>query len=186
MEKEELDRFVEAEYARARAEAETKEKSLIVQDPAKALTTKLNTKVAEFIDSSQEVAEQISSSAEKLVQKGLETQQNQVDSELNRAKKDKNLSEFEVNEDDYRAFGQNTAPDKKWKRKMIEYGNDFWFIFMFIICFFTLAPFYNFTKIIKTQSGVLKFVAIATGVVMLLGCAAGLTFWVLNLTGVIR
>jgi len=197
MNDEELDRFVaerikqkeakekaQAEYARAKAEAEAKELSLIAQDPTKALNTKLNMKVAEFIDSSQEVAEKIGNSAEKLVQKGLEVQENELDSQINKTKKDKNKSEFEVNEDDYRAFGQDTAPEKRWKKKMIEYGNDFWFILLYIVCFFTLAPFYNFTKIIKTQSGVLKFIAVLTGVLMLLACLGGFTYLVLRWCGV--
>lgn len=190
MNEEELERKIneqaESEYAKAKAEAEIKEQSLIIQDPNKALQTKLNLKVAEHIDNSKDVAEKISQTADKLVQKGLETQEHKVNKELKKSEKEENQAEFELDEDNYRAFGQETAPRKNWKKKMIEIGNDFWFVVIFIVCFWSLAPFYNFTKVIKTQRGILKFVAILTGVLMLLACLGGLTYWILNITGVIK
>jgi hypothetical protein len=192
MNDEELERKIneqaQSEYAKmkAKAEAEARELSLIAQDPNKALQTKLNMKVAEHIDKSQDVAEKINQTADKLVEKGLKTQEHKVNKELKESERDENKAEFELDEDNYRAFGQETAPRKGWKKKMIEIGNDFWFCCIFVICFFTLAPFYNFTKVIKTQNGILKFVAISTGVLMLLACLGGFTYWILNLTGVVR
>ncbi len=185
MEKEELDKFVE-EQIKAKAEAEAREMSIIAQDPAKSLQTKLNLKVVEHIEHSQEVAERIEQSADKLVTKGLEIQEKEIDTKLLKAEKDKNKAEFELSEDEYRAFGQEIAPKKNWKKKMIEIGNDFWFIVIYIVCFFTLAPFYSYTKVIKSQSKVLKFVATATGIVMLLICLSCFAYWCLLSVGFIK
>ncbi len=74
---EELDKFVE-EKIKAKAEAEAKEMSAIVQDPTKALQTKLNMKVAEHIDKSDIVATKIEQTADKLVDKGLKAQENKA------------------------------------------------------------------------------------------------------------
>ena len=172
-------------YAKAKAETEVKELSIIAQDTSKALQTKLNSKVAEHIDNSQQVAEKIEKTADILVEKGLKAQEHKVNADLKDSEKKENDAEFGLDEDNYRAFGQGTAPRKKWKKKMIEIGNDFWFIVIYIVCFFSLAPFYNFTKVIKTQSGVLKVVAILVGVSMLLTCLGGLTYACLKWTGVL-
>lgn len=195
MDKEELDKFVaeqiekekiaQAEYAKAKAEAETKEQALIIQDTNKALQTKLNMEVVNHIETSSEVVEKVKQTANKLVDKGLEIQDNKVEKELKETEKEKNAAEFELEADNYRAFGQSTAPTKNWKKKMIEYGSDFWFVVLYIISFFTIAPFYFFIKEIKTQSGILKFVAILVGSLLLLGCLTGLTFACLKWTGVL-
>lgn len=195
MNKEELDKFVEeqiekekiaqAEYARAKGEAEAREMSLIAQDTSKALQTKLNMQLANHIETSAEVTEKVKQTATKLVDKGLEIQDNKVEKELKETEKEKNAAEFELEEDNYRAFGQSTAPSKQWKKKMIELGSDFWFVILYAISFFTIAPFYFFIKEIKTQSGILKFVAIFVGVLLLLACLTGLTFACLKWTGVI-
>lgn len=176
---------MENTYAKSKAEAEAKELSIIAQDTSKALQTKLNSKVAEYIDKSPQVAEKIEKTADILVEKGLKAQEHKVNADLKDSEKKENDAEFGLDEDNYRAFGQDTAPKKKWKKKMIEIGNDFWFIVIYIICFFSLAPFYNFTKIIKTQSGVLKVVAILVGVSMLLACLGGLTYACLKWSGIV-
>ena len=186
MEKEELDKFVEEQMIKAKAEAEAKQLSVIAQDPAKSLQTKLNMKVVENIETSEQVAEKIKQSADKLVTKGLEIQEKEIDAKLLKAEKDKNRAEFELSEDDYRAFGQETAPKKNWKKKMIELGNDFWFVILYTICFFSLAPFYNYVKVIKSQSKALRFIAICVGVVLLLTCLGGITYGCLKWVGVIE
>lgn len=175
----------QVEYAKAKGEAEAKEMSLIAQDTNKALQTKLNLQLANHVETSPEVAEKVKLTATKLVDKGLEIQDNKVEKELKETEKEKNVAEFELDEDNYRAFGQSIAPSKTWKKKLIELGSDFWFVILYIISFFTIAPFYFFIKEIKTQSGVLKFVAIAVGVLLLLGCLGGLTYGCLDWTGVI-
>lgn len=175
----------EEAYARARAEAETKEVSTIVQDTSKTLQVKLNQKVANKIETSAEIDKKIDDTTEVLVNMGLETQQNQVETELKKSEKEKAKADFELNEDQFRAFGQDTSPKEEWKKKLIYLGYNFWFVVITFICFFTLAPFYIFTKVIKTQQGILRFVVIAVGVMLLLACLGGLTYGCLKWTGVI-
>ena len=175
----------EEAYARAKAEAETKEVSTIVQDTSKTLQVKLTQKVASKIETSAEIDKKIDDTTEVLVNMGLETQQNQVETELKKSEKEKAKADFELNEDQFRAFGQDTSPKEAWKKKLIYLGYNFWFVVITFICFFTLAPFYIFTKVIKTQQGILKFVVIAVGVMLLLACLGGLTYGCLKWTGVI-
>ncbi len=181
----EIELEIEKEKARAKAEAETREIATIVQDTSKAIQVKLNQKALKKIDESLDIDEKIDKTTTELVDIGLETQKNQVNAELNKSKKDKARAEFELEEDQYRAFGQDISPQEKWKKKFIKIGYNFWFVILSIVCFFSLAPFYIFMKIIKTQTGILKFVAIAVGVLLLLGILAGLTYGCLKWTGVI-
>lgn len=188
MSEEELEKLVnnkaQTEYMRAKAEAETREMSAIVQDTSKTLQVKLNERASSIINTSPEVDKKINSTTDVLVDMGLETQKNQVEAELKKSQRNNAKADFELNEDDYRAFGQEIAPNKKWKRKMIELGNDFWFIVLYAICFFSLAPFYSYVKVIKSQSKALKFVAICVGVILLLTCLGGLTYALLRKCGV--
>ena len=173
-------------YAKAKAESETHEMSIIAQDTNKTLQTQLNSRLATHIKNDDIVSAKIEETANKLVDKGLKAQEKRVESDLKTAEKEERKAEFELSEDQYRAFGQDTAPKKTWQQKLIECGYDFWFVITYFVCFFTLAPFYIFLKIIKNQKGVLKFVAIAVGVVLLLAILGGLTYWVLKLTGAVH
>lgn len=187
---EDLDKYVEDRvkeanaYAKAKAEAETNAVSTIMQDTSKTLQVKLNQRVADKIETSAEIDEKIDNTTNALVDMGLQTQQNQVEAELKKSKKDKAKADFELNEDQYRAFGQNTSPEENWKKRLITCGYNFWFVVIFFICSVSLAPFYIFTKVIQTQKGVLKFVTIAVGVLLLLACLTGLTFACLRWCGV--
>lgn len=186
---EDLDKYVEDRvkqveaYAKAKAEAETNAVSTIMQDTSKTLQVKLNQRVAEKIETSAEIDEKIDNTTNALVDMGLQTQQNQVEAELKKSKKDKAKADFELKEDQYRAFGQDTSPEENWKKCLITCGYNFWFVVISFICFVSLAPFYIFTKVIQTQKGVLKFVTIAVGVLLLLACLTGLTFACLRWCG---
>ena len=189
MNEEELEKLVndkaQVEYMRTKAEAETREMATIVQDTSKTLQVKLNQKVSDIIERSPEVDERINNTTDVLVNMGLETQQNQVETELKKSQKEKAKADFELNEDQYRAFGQDTSPKETWKKRLIEWGYNFWFVIVSLICFVSLAPFYIFIKVIKTQSGILKFVAVCVGVLLLLTCLGGLTYAILTKFGAI-
>ena len=150
------------------------------------MQTKLNTRLANHIDTDELVSAKIEETATKLVEQGLKVQEKKVESDLKTAEKEERKAEFELSEDQYRAFGQDTAPKKLWQQKLIEMGYDFWFVVSYFICFLTLAPFYIFLKIIKNQKGVLKFVAIAVGVALLLAILAALTYLILKRTGAVH
>lgn len=141
----------------------------IASDTNRTLQVKLNERLALHINSDQKVAEKIEKTADKLVESGLKVQENKVETEVTQTETEKNKAEFELSEHSYRAFGQATAPKDRWKKKLIAFGTDVWFVVLFIISFFTIAPTYFTVHGIKTQSGVLKFVAISVAVVIAIG-----------------
>lgn len=181
----EIDLELEKEKVRAKAEAETREVSTIVKDTSQAIQVKLNERALKQIDMSPEIDKKIEETTNSLVDMGLDTQKNKVEAEFNKSKQDKAKTEFNLAEDQYRAFGQDTSPQENWKKKLIKYGYNFWFCVITFICFFSLAPVYIFLKVIKTQTGVLKWFAIVVGVLLGLGILAALTYGVLKWTGAI-
>ncbi|MBQ7466881.1 MAG: hypothetical protein IJS74_02285 [Clostridia bacterium] len=186
---EEIEKEIEAQqelYMKAKAEAEAKEMSLIAQDTDKTLKAKLNSQIAKRVDSDDDTKAKIDASADRLIEKGLKVQEKQINKQLKTAELEENKAEFELSEDQYKAFGQSIAPKKKWQKKLIEFGYDFWFCVMHFICFWTLAPFYIFLNVIKNQKGVLKFVAVFVGIILLLICLTSLTFACLKWTGAIK
>ena len=195
MDKEELDKFVDeqiekekiaqAEYAKAKAEAEVKETALIAQDPTKALQTKLNLKVAEHIDTSQEVAEKIEQTADKLVDKGLKVQENKAVASVIDSEDETLEADFKKNKDEYLYHGINHKIDKEWKRKIVHIINDIWFVIWAIVSAFTLVPVSTFLSRIGALKGFMKAVALVLGILLLLACLGGLTFACLKWTGVI-
>ena len=170
----------------AKAKKEVEEISVIAQDTGKTLQVKLNSKVAQIIDTDAKIGEKLGSTADELVDMGIEVQKNKVDAERKKTEREKNQAEFELAEDQYRSAGLASTPSKLWQKKMVEWMYDFWFIIIRLICFFTLTPFYIFINVIKAQSGLLKFIAICVGVMLLLACLGGGTYWVLNATNVLQ
>ena len=170
-------------YSKARAEAEVKELSIIAQDPAKSLQTKLNTKVAEHIDSSQAVAQKIEQTADKLVDKGLKVQENKAVASVILSEDETLEADFKKNKDEYLYHGIDHKIDKSWKRKMIHIINDIWFVIWAIISCFTIVPVSTFLSRIKALSGIVKWFAIVLGVALLLACLSGLTYALLKWCG---
>ena len=178
------DRFKEAEdkriqaeaYAKAKAEAEARELSEIAQDPSKALQTKLNLKVAEHIDSSQEVAQRIEQTADKLVDTGLRTQENKVEADKIESEDEILEADFKKNKEEYLYHGINHKIDKEWKRKLIHVINDIWFVIWAIVSCFTIVPISTFLSRIGALKGFMKGVAMVLGILMLLACLGGLTY----------
>lgn len=183
---EQIDQQKQAEaYAKAKAEAETKEMSEIVQDPTKALQVKLNTKVAEHIDKSQEVAQKIEQTADKLVDKGLKVQENKAVASVIMSEDETLEADFIKNKDEYLYHGINHKIDKKWKRTIIHIINDIWFVIWAIVSCFTIVPVSTFLSRIGALKGFMKGVALVLGIIMLLACLGGLTYGCLKWTGVI-
>lgn len=154
---------------RIKQDSQTSAIANIASDTNKTLQIKLNERLAKHINTNQQVALKIEKTADKLVESGLKVQENKVDTEVNKTETEKNKAEFELSEHSYRAFGQATAPKDKWKKKLIAFGTDVWFVVLFIISFFTIAPVYFTVNGIQTQSGILKFVAISVAVIIALG-----------------
>lgn len=186
---EDLDKFVDdrikqkeaedkaqAEYMKAKAEAEAKELAVIAQDPTKALQTKLNLKVAEHIDNSQEVAQRIEKTADKLVDTGLKTQENKVEADKIESEDEILEADFKKNQDEYLYHGINHKIDKEWKRKLIHIINDIWFVIWAIVSCFTIVPISTFLSRIGALKGFMKGVAMVLGILMLLACLGGLTY----------
>lgn len=179
-------RVIEKEaYAKAKAEAEIKEMAIIAQDPTKALQTKLNMKVAEHIDNSQQVAEKIEQTADKLVDKGLKVQENKAVASVIDSEDETIEADFRKNKDEYLYHGINHKIDKAWKRSLLHIINDIWFVIWAIVSCFTIVPVSTFLSRIGALKGFMKGVAMVLGVLMLLACLGGLTVGCLKWTGVL-
>lgn len=174
----------EAEQIKAKADAEAREMAAIVQDPTKALNTKLNMKVAEHIDNSKEVAEKISSTADKLVDKGLKAQENKADAQVILSEDETIEADFKKNEKEYLYHGIDHKVDKQWKRTLLLRINDVWFVVWAIVSCFTIVPVSTFLSRIKALKGLVKGVAIVIGILLMLGCLGGLTYALLKWCGV--
>lgn len=189
MNEEELERIVnekaQAEYMKAKAEAEIRETSLIAQDSTKALQTKLNMKVVEHIDNSQIVAEKIEKTADRLVDKGLKAQENKATASEILSEDETLEADFIKNKDEYLYHGINHKIDKPWKRILIHRINDIWFVIWAIVSCFTIVPVSTFLSRISALKGFMKGVAMILGIVLLLACLGGLTYGCLKWTGVI-
>ena len=184
--KAEAEEKAQAEYMKAKAEAEVKETSLIAQDPTKALQTKLNLKVADHIDKSEVVANKIEQTAERLVDKGLKTQENKVEADEILSEDEILEADFTKNKDEYLYHGINHKIDKGWKRKLIHTINDIWFVIWAIVSCFTIVPISTFLSRIGALKGFMKGVAMVLGILLLLACLGGLTYGCLKWTGVIQ
>lgn len=173
-------------YGKAKAESETNAVSNIVLDTQKTIQSKLNNKLANHIDTDKGVEEKIKVTADKLVDKGLEAQNNESDA-LVIDSEDKVLdADYKKNKDEYLYHGIDHKVDKKWKRKLLLVINDIWFVIWAIVSCFTIVPVSTFLSRIKALKGIVKGCAIILGIVLLLGCLAGLTFWVLKSTGLVH
>lgn len=171
-------------YEQAKAQAEVQAMSEIAQDPTKALQTKLNMKVAEHIDGSTQVAEKISATADKLVDKGLQAQENKATASVILSEDETLEADFKKNKEEYLYHGINHKIDKQWKRDMLLIINDIWFIIWALVSFFTIVPVSTFLSRISALKGFIKGVAMVIGILMLLACLYGLTIFALRQFGV--
>lgn len=178
------ERQADAEYIKAKVSSEAHETALIIQDPTKALNTKLNMKVAEHIDNSQAVAEKISTTADKLVDKGLKAQENKADAQVIESEDATIEADFKKHEAEYLYHGIDHKVDKKWKQNLLLRINDVWFVIWAIVSCFTIVPVSTFLSRIKALKGIVKSVAVVIGIILLLACLAGITMLILKSCGV--
>ena len=170
----------DTEYLKAKAAAEAHETAQIVQDPTKALTTKLNIKVAEHIDKSPAVMDKITQTADKLVDKGLKTQENKAVAQEILSEDETIEADFKKNKDEYLYHGIDHKIDKAWKRKILLVINDVWFVIWAIVSCFTIVPVSTFLSRIKALKGIVKGVAVVIGILLLLAILTGLTLMILK------
>ncbi len=161
----------EEAYAKAKAEAEVKELSVIAQDPQKTIQVKLAQKLADKIENSEAVDKKVAGTTQKLVNKVVEEQQNKVETSITNSENEMFEASFAKNKQEYIHHGINHKVDKRWKERMILFINDIWFVIWAIISGFTIVPVSTFTKRIKALQGITKFVAI------IVGCLFALTYF---------
>ena len=179
-------RSQEEAYAKQKAESETREMANIVTDPEKTLNAKLSQKLATTIDNSKEVEVKVAETTSILVDKGLEAQKNKAIANVTRSEDETIQADFDKNKDEYLYHGINHKIDKKWKRNMIHFINDIWFVIWAIVSCFTIVPVSTFLSRIGALKGFMKGVALVLGIVMLVACLGGLTYGCLKWTGVAR
>lgn len=176
----------EEAYAKAKAETEVKEMSVIAQDPQKVIGVKLSEKLAKEIETSAEVDKKVAETTQILVDKGLEEQQNKAQASVIKSENETLEAKFEKYKDEYLYHGIDHKVDKEWKQKLILLINDIWFVIWAVVSCFTIVPVSTFLSRIKALSGFIKGVAIVLGIVLGLACLGGLTYACLKWTGVIN
>lgn len=176
----------EKEYEKAKAEAEVKEMSVIAQDPQRVIGVKLSEKLAKEIETSAEVDKKVAETTQILVDKGLEEQQNKATASVTNSENAELEADYTKYKDEYLYHGIDHKIDKKWKRKLLLFINDIWFVIWAIVSFFTIVPVSTFLSRIKALSGFIKGVAIVLGILLGLACLFGLTYGCLKWTGVIN
>jgi hypothetical protein len=176
----------EEAYAKARAETEVKEMSVIAQDPQKAIQYKLGEKLAKEIESSTEVDKKVAETTQILVDKGLEEQHNKAVASVINSENETIEADFNKHKDEYLYHGIDHKIDKVWKRQLLLIINDFWFIIWALVSMFTIVPVSTFLSRIKALSGFIKWVAIMIGITLGLSCLGALTYACLNWCGVIN
>lgn len=186
MQKEIDDKKAEEAYAKARAEAEVKEIANIVQDPQKAIQTKLGEKLAREIETNEQVDKKVAETTQILVDKGLEEQQNKAQASVINSENETLEANYNKYKEEYLYHGIDHKIDKQWKQKLILIINDFWFVIWAIISCFTIVPVSTFLSRIKALKGFIKGVAIVIGILLGLACMGGLTFACLKWCGVIQ
>lgn len=186
MQKQIDDMNAEKAYAKAKAETEVKEMSVIAQDPQKAISVKLSEKLAKEIETSAEVDKKVAETTQILVDKGLEEQQNKAQASVTNSENAEIEADFNKYKDEYLYHGIDHKIDKKWKRNLLLIINDMWFIIWAIVSCFTIVPVSTFLSRIKALSGFIKGVAIVIGILLGLACFGGLTYGCLKWTGVIN
>lgn len=184
--KEQQKDMFEETYAKTKAESETNAMVDISTDTNKTLQLKLNQKLATHIDNDERVNEKIEATANKLVDKGLQVQTNKADASIIDSETDMNLADYNKNKDEYMYHGIDHSIDKTWKRKILHTINDIWFVIWAFVSFFTIVPVSTFLSRIKALKGIVKGVAIVLGILMLLACLAGLTFFCLRQVGIVH
>ena len=109
----------EEAYAKAKAETEVKEMSVIAQDPQKVIGVKLSEKLAKEIETSAEVDKKVAETTQILVDKGLEEQQNKAQASVIKSENETLEAKFEKYKDEYLYHGIDHKVDKEWKQKLI-------------------------------------------------------------------
>ena len=179
------EKTAEEAYAKAKAEAEVKELSIIAQDPQKAIQMKLGQKLAQEIETSVEVDKKVAETTQILVDKGLEEQKNKAKANVTDSENEELDADYRKYKDEYLYHGINHKIDKKWKKSLLLAINDIWFVIWAIVGFFTIVPVSTFLSRIKALSGFIRGVAIIVGIILGVACLGGLTYACLKWTGVL-
>ena len=177
---------VDDAYEKAKAEAEVKEISAIIQSPQKALNAKLSDKIGKEIEQSEEVDRKVAETTQILVDKGLEEQRNKAVAGVINSENETIEADFNKHKDEYLFHGIAHKIDKPWKRKLVLAINDFWFVVLAIFWGLTLVPFSMIMARISALRGLIKGVAIMFAILLGLACLGGLTYGCLKWTGVLK
>lgn len=88
-------------YEEARTVAEVQATKEILVSPATAIKVKISKKFAEHIDNSKAVANKIDETANRIVEKGLQAEENNADAEITKSEDAKVEADFNKNKNEY-------------------------------------------------------------------------------------
>lgn len=171
-------------YEATRAVAEVQATKEILVSPATAIKVKISEKVAKHIDGSPEVANKIDETASRIVEKGLQAEENNADAEITKSEDKKVEADFDKNRNEYLYHGIDHKIDKKWKRNLLLGINNFWFVVFAIASFFTVVPISTFMSRIKALKGIVKGFAITIGILFMIAIIGAITYAILRACGV--
>ncbi len=171
-------------YEEARAVAEVQATKEILVSPATAIKVKISEKFAEHIDNSKAVANKIDETANRIVEKGLQAEENNADAEITKSEDAKVEADFDKNKNEYLYHGIDHKIDKKWKRNLLLGINNFWFVVFAIASFFTVVPISTFITRIKALKGIVKGFAITIGILFMIAIIVAITYAILRACGV--
>lgn len=181
-----LEKAKQEAYAQEKAKSETNAMMEIAQDTNKTLQVKLNQKLANHIEVDEKVAVRVEETANKLIEKGLQAQDNKATASVMASEDEIMNADFEKHSKEYKYHGIDHKIDKQWKRTLVMIVNDIWFVIWLIVGAFTFVGISTFLDRIRVLSGFVKWVAIFIGVILGLACFGAFAYFVLNVTGVIN
>lgn len=135
----------------------------VAKKPEDMLNVKLSENIVAKVNTDEKVKKKIDETSEKVIDKGLKTQENKVDTQ-------ESESDFELKKEVYSHFGINSKVNKKWKRRIYEGFVDFWDVVIGIATGFTIVPIsIVLDRFSNIGNKLVRAVAIGAGILSLVG-----------------
>lgn len=162
----------------------------VLKDPNKIADYKVGNYYANELDNTlqndEEIKKEAESSSKNTILNKLNGIQAKSEKEKYISQDERNQAEFEKNKANYLNFGIDHKVDKEWQKKIIEIGNDIWFVIYAIFSFFFIIPFsILISRFTVLGSKFLKFCFIAGMVFCTGGVISAILLPILKIVGVL-